>query len=69
MDEDSFDDLSREELVDLLRKVLKENVRLKSLQNSSTSSQNAEENVDNKTLEFGSYGSSNVMFLKSADHR
>lgn len=80
---ESFHSLSREELIDLLGNVLKENLRMseelreiKSNGNdpSKTNSQKKElarsdSQAEKSEMEFGSYGSTNVMFLKAADHR
>ena len=64
----SFDALSREELLSLLKKVLKENLRLTKLQEEKVP-EDTGSTAETKQMEFGSYGSSNVMFLKAADNR
>ena len=68
---ESFDELTRDELIELLRKVLKENLKLnEQLQNRKpTQGQDTTSGSDSRQMEFGAYGSSNVMFLKAAENR
>ena len=67
----SFDHLSHSELVNICIQLTQENQKYKELlnQRKEINRRTIDSNISANKLEFGSYGSSSVMFLKAADDR
>jgi hypothetical protein len=67
----SFDQFDRDDLVQILKKVLSQNIKYRQIIEGNRDREGGDLHKHHEIakLEFGSYGSSNVMFLKGSGKR